>query len=317
MKLFARVGVFLFSFIVALSAFAQDTCPNIDLRDDYNFGPVRNQKRLGWCYAYAITDMFSFYAKQRVSAFDVAMSLYREHPEYGIDTKPYITDISGGRADWTFASVIKNGMCAERKVSSQGNITSPSYRMVEDIVKAALALDRTEPQFSLEIRKMVLQNAWRLHVIFPSTSVEELILAFQKMVTQPRPFVSLVDDVCGERIALPNTKITVRRYPDSRMMIAALQERLNSRNPVVISYSGSSLKNVNYEGDANHNSSILGMRKTNDGKCEFLLRNSWGPVNKARYDRTLQPGYNNGYLWIPQVTMEKMTKYLYYFEPTE
>ncbi|MBL7669600.1 MAG: hypothetical protein JNM39_03875 [Bdellovibrionaceae bacterium] len=73
--------------------------------------------------------------------------------------------------------------------------------------------------------------------------------------------------------ALENPK--AKRLIFNRMISAMLS--FKNRQPLMIAYNSNVLSNpASTDPDANHSSLIIGRRKLTDGRCGYLIRNSWG-----------------------------------------
>lgn len=281
-------------------------CDSVDLRQKHDFGLPRNQGSLGWCYAYALSDLLGFELGERVSPFDLATGLYITQPAYGLDKKERLSQLAGGRIDWTFNAAKERGVCLEKRVSASGLSSARSLIEYEQLAASLSTL-----KSKLEISRFCHQNAFRLHQIFPTSSLAELQEAVENSADAQKPFIALADQICQPRRPIGNLSLAALKFSANADAVRYIKSVLKSGRPAAIVYSSKTLRDTQYSGDADHASTVVGMRKTNTGTCQFLLRNSWGSVNTRPYAPELKSNYQGGYVWVDESVMTRMIGSVY------
>lgn len=309
MRLRAAIAALLLSNLLTIGAvnkaYGSDSssCPTVDLRQEFDFGIVRSQKNLGWCFAYAAADVIGFALKKQVSPFDIAINSFREKFENGPES---IRDFRGGNLRRSLRGVALRGVCDARKVSAASPLAVRSLLRIEEFAAEIAAEKRNRTLTDLEVRRRVSANAFFLRIVFPTSTLEELISAFRNIRDVKYPITSVINQICGARTSVASLDYRIRGRLDRSDNLAIFKRLLRERRPVIVGYSSQTLLDLNFanaEGD--HASTIVGMRFRNN-KCEYLLRNSWGNSGQRKYDRALIQGYASGYVWIPENIMEQM-----------
>ena len=92
-------------------AHAAESCTPIDL--SAALGEARSQGEASWCYAYAASDLVSYYVKQKASAADIAIRETRR-----IRKKEDILDTNGGVLRKAVKHTFQTGICLESQLPS-------------------------------------------------------------------------------------------------------------------------------------------------------------------------------------------------------
>lgn len=298
----------------AQPSFAALTCPTIDLRNATVFNHVRNQNSLGWCYAYSLADLIGYRLEEKVSPFDLAMGLYRTNEEYGLQKTDSVTKLSGGLFRHTFNAARSRGICWERKVSASGDLSAQMLLRVENVANEAKKIDVSLVDYSMRVQRLIYKNSWVLHSVFPTSTMAELVSAFLNLKPAQKPLISVVDNICGVRTPLNGLRLRGGVTRDGEQLVNFLKWKLSDHIPLTIGYSGATLRNVKFSGPVTHASTVVAMKQNRQGECEFLVRNSWGGVIVAPYDRSLRPKVVQGNIWITETLMKQMAKEVYFVD---
>lgn len=286
----------------------ENSCPSIDLRSEFDFGPVRNQKNLGWCYAYATADVVSFRLRKQVSPFDIALSTIQTYIR-DENIKPVtLTSVEGGSVPVIARSIAERGVCDAVKFSASSNLAAPALEQVELTVIDLVRKLRSGSINEFQVRKSVTANTSTFHTIFPTSSLEDLVQAVLQNQNINYPLQGFVDQICSKRnSAVLGWGSEIRGEYSSDIKFRSIRGVVASHMPVLINYSSEVLKDVNATSVGGHASTIVGMKYNSQrNRCEFLLRNSWGVADPYRvYDPELRPMISNGYVWIPEETLRK------------
>lgn len=300
--------------LISQESLADSSCPTRDLRSSAILNLPRNQKSLGWCYAYSLADLIGYRVGKKVSPIDLALGLYRANKEYGIDSIGQVTRLSGGLMYPTFDAAKSRGLCWENKVSASGDLSVEMLYRTENVAIEAKHIDPRAADHGMQVQRLVYRNSFALQKVFPTSTMGELVSAFANLNAGEKPLISVVNNICGERTPMPAIRLRGGVATDSASLINILKWRLSEGTPLSIGYSGNTLRDVKFSGPVTHASTVVGMRQNRQGECEFLVRNSWGTVVSAPYDATLRPKYFQGNIWITETLMKHMAKEVYFID---
>lgn len=307
---------FLFTTCFSTLGFGSDVqCKNVNLRMGPTLNYVRNQKSLGWCYAYSLSDLIGHRLGKKVSPFDLALGLYRSYEEYGLDSVAQATDLAGGRVSLTFKAAQSRGVCLESKVSASGDLSARMLYKVDDLADQIAKIDRRATNYAMQVQRLVYQNSFALHRVFPTSTMAELVDAFLNLKDGAKPLISVVDNICGERTPIDSMKLKIAK--EGPNVVATLKRILAKGTPLTIGYSSDTLKDIKFRGPVSHASTVIGMRKNRAGECEFLIRNSWGGMNSKQYDPAVRQNFLQGTFWVPESLMKEMAHQVHYLEPMQ
>jgi len=287
----------------SLWAFEGTPCSNQDLRANPVLGTVRNQGSLGWCFAYAAADIYSVALNQRVSPFDIAVNYYREYRGYGSPQLSKLSRWAGGRQDFVYDSVQKWGICPDNIFSAYRSDASAKLQRLEEMAIALKDL-RGESRHS-EATRLVNASYPSLYYVFPQTSSAQLRNALVEMSPhEPQPLIALADQICSDkRIQVPALQRSSLTRTTRARALGFINNSLSRGRPVAMAYNTAFLREPIQpkpeELRVNHISSIVASRKVGD-KCEYLLRNSWGPFNPSAHHPLLRTWSEGNYLWLPE-----------------
>ncbi|KHD88644.1 MAG: hypothetical protein OM95_07510 [Bdellovibrio sp. ArHS] len=279
----------------------RQSCSPVDMSKD--FGPVRNQDSVGWCYAFAAADLVSYKLKKTVSAADIAIS-YNDGILSDIRKTLGTTadDIQGGFTAGAIDSTLKKGFCLEKDFPSEDNSSSN----FKNTLQAIDAMGRQKLGASATDCAPLYH---RSRALFPNVKIADLQAVLRE--SSSRDFIdNMADKTCEPRVkANMETEANVYVF-DKKGMIQDLDEQLNKMNPVVLGYDSSNLIDRRDTEKRRMHASVIAGRRFNEksGQCEYLIRNSWG--RGCGYDRHYE--CKEGNIWVPKTDIMKRGKFLDY-----
>lgn len=324
--------VLLFSFIFgALGASAADaqahmrSCSTVDLRAE--MGPVRSQGDVGWCYANAAADLLSYRYREelkgkQVSAISVAL-------EYNANL--FFMDAwgEGGSSALAVLTYLKstsrhNSLClqtADDLVMSRGLKASLGEKLeafkklkilFDDYVK-----DRSRLQPFVEHWQMLRQSdsvlftipKERLFQILAKSDKDSYPMMIKAELCKNRSVTVDSDDVGvgGTSHWLP--------FVSQNDVIDTINRQLNKRNILGVSYYASILNSAETptKRGSEHASVLIGRRWNKDAyRCEYLIRNSWGPRCNGYNNKNIQ--CESGNFWISETDLKRTLFSVTYLE---
>lgn len=297
--------------IAGFKSYAQEVpCTNRDLRNHGALNVVRNQGSLGWCFAYAAADIYGYALNTRVSAFDIAISNYRENPSYGINSTPLVTSLRAGRQDFVYSSLQRWGICPDRRLSTFYPDAPAKIVAIENMANQVANIRETGAARRSQIVRLVQRNFQMLVTMIPGVPYNQMVEAFEDIDPRERPLVSVVDNFCqGHRLGIDQLHKGGASYVSRDYAVTRIRHLLNQNYPVLLGYNAQTLREPNFVGPVNHASVIVGTRMFR-GRCEYLLKNSWGEFNRNNYHPSLWNVFSadNNYVWIPEHQMRNMAK---------
>jgi hypothetical protein len=272
----------------------EDKCTE-HMVDTRNMPKNNNQGRLGWCFAYSATNLFSFYEKTPFSLYDVAL-FYHNHLENREKDGTDYTD-TGGDTYYAMEYLLSNkkGLCLESEV----NYTQGDWNKLSDIF-----LNMTKPNSSLS--QIICENKNDEKEAFKGLS-DKVIQIIDKLSAEKRS-AALLDILCKNRKPIKGkySAATLRISEEGvkpEMLIDQIDKILEKDEPLAIIYSSKLLKNgVNFKkGEFDHASNVIG-RKFNkvSGQCEYLIKNTWGEKCKNTYSLAC----DDGNYWVPRTALK-------------
>lgn len=278
-------------------------CSPIDLRDEY-LGENRNQGAIAWCYAYTTADLLAHRFKiPRVSASDTAITYNRheiplaQRALYSVYFSIFDRERLNSEHEYGFMAIalqqaMKRGACYESDFPSQtmtrvtrsGNRTVAMSDAIKDIHNQRQAIDRGD-----------VRSPGDPYAIKNVSSDE-----FYKILTQEkknRMFYAFTERACANNRFMDFGNVHVVYRVKNARIFEEIDRVLESGNIVGFDYFSSVLRNIESKNSGLHASSLVGRRKNPEtGKCEYLVRNSYGSSCMS-YDARL--ACENGNLWVP------------------
>lgn len=281
-----------------------DSCETVDLREQ--LGPVLNQDGAGLCYAYTSADILSFKLGKRVSPVDVAMQYIQRRDELLSrgDRSSYIAkasrerknDIrSGGWVNYALRYSQDAGFCADE------NINSNDFRGDRDLFKGLVNLN----QLSIDGSQSCSEYA-SIQKVFPTISVAQIHnVATKSDVTNVGS--NLANAACAPRFKASEPlkfKNIGNRGTLSTSQFSEVDRILSKKQPISLTVKMDKLYSFGSSDIAKQpiHAITLAGKKFNPatGKCEYILKNSWGP----ECDRHYKVRCENGYLFVPEEVLK-------------
>ena len=300
----------------------QKKCTSIDNRNDLFKRNMRMQAGDGWCFAFTAADLLSYKYGKLVSAFDIANTWY-ETSGWDIWQKNFLgrkeSGMTFGYGDVAMYFALKRGFCLEETIKS----SKGKFDKMSAIINELKKLEEYKSNFddfhnksngdwqSFALCSPLENESWR--EIFPEMKNEQIYKVLFKASLD-----SILDDMVKEgcqnkRIKMNDVSVKMTNFnPFAWSYLETIDEQLNKKNIVGISYSSSILFGPYDETSGSHASSIVGRRfneKTNS--CEYLVRNSYGEDCERYYS---EYECEKGNVWVPKYQIDKGTKNIFYLE---
>lgn len=311
-------------------------CDDKDMSAD--FGPLRNQGNIGWCYANVAADMMTYQYKselngERVSAGYIALAfneiMFKKPNDDAGDVIPAIL-----AAEYF-------GVCTA-DIEEEALQAGP-FESIRDKINNLVLLKTTYDQ-KKKNPNYVSPYEDHLNVYLKSNSIinkisrQELENTLQNSTKRTFPR-KLADKICAEnkkKIKLSlNLRFEFFAFEGFRRLvlngetniansgragiIKAINKQLTKNKPVAASYRTNIFyepQSEAYEKSGMHVSTIVGRRWNKETKtCEFKLRNSWGkncytytnPELKGKCDP------QTGYVWLSSEILARSVQETIYF----
>lgn len=293
-------------------------CQNIDLRVGSVMVPMPNQGSLGWCFAYTAADSYGHQLRERASAFDIAVSVYRSHPRYNINGPGLVTSIAGSNPYLVHQALLRWGVCANTRVSAFHQDAPARLVRIEQLANQIAGLRETGTERRSAVTRLVQQNFHLLNPVFPTSPYTQIRDAFLDLDPREKPLVSLFDNICGDRRPVSHLQLYVNNSRVPREIVQSVRNQLvRGRRPVQLMYNAGNLREPSREfPELNHVSTIVAMRKLGN-QCQYLLRNTWGEFRPANYHNSLWSIWNrdDAGVWLPEHMLTHMSKGVYWVGP--
>lgn len=269
-------------------------CTPINLGPE--FGPSRDQDSTGWCFGFVAADLLSHRLKMQISAADLTITHFNWSEGYLPDilTGRGPTTKSGGHIEDAVDAGVAYGLCLESDFSSRDNGLAeqlPLYELMTKITDINSSWSKTLAGAC----KDDLATARRL---FPDLKLDDISDALWS--SQAYFVGNLAERACQPRLKPTNVKAsTVWGTPDQ--VFENLNKALDQKKPVGISISNAGyLMNGEIDGSGNHGVSVIGRRfDPKRGRCDYLVRNSWGSSCQAMPTFECEDE-SKGHVWVPQ-----------------
>lgn len=293
-------------------------CQNIDLRTSSVMVPMPNQGALGWCFAYTAADSYGHQLRERASAFDIAVSVYRSHPRYNINGPGLVTAIAGSNPYLVHLALLRWGVCPNTRVSAFHQDAPARLVRIEQLANQIANLRETGAERRTAVTRLVQQNFHLLNPVFPTSPYNQIRDALLDLDPREKPLVSLFDNICGERRPISHLQLYVNNSRAPEEIVRSVRNQLvRGRRPVQLMYNSGNLREPSREfPQLNHVSTIVAMRKLGN-QCQYLLRNSWGEFRPANYHNSLWSVWNrdDAGVWLPEHMLTHMSKGVYWVGP--
>lgn len=305
----------------------KEKCSSVDLSE--NFGPLRDQRDIGWCYANVAADLIAFKFKNelrgaRVSASYIALlnnEIFQKYPNDDVgDVLPALL----------IAEYF--GVCTG-SLEEEFFITGPHKTLREKINNLVYLKDAYDKRkknqeylssYLQRINQYTLSNS-----LMNKISLEEVeeILKNSSRKTFLRKLANRICEMNIIKLRMDIYGIDYNyfwinglfHYKLSKGFAISGKENLikktnyyiSNNKPVSVGYNTSIFDEKGYQSYqtyGGHVSLIVGRRWNDEqNQCEFLLRNSWG-INCSSYQNPELIGKcdpKTGYLWLPSEILKR------------
>ena len=300
----------LLSFILTLSAFCCEETNLFNSNKGFASIPVSDQDSIGACYAYVAAQILD------TERFDNGVNVKRRtHPlwaAYNYKMRYDNTDksVQGGKAYGAIKAVASAGLCIE----SRAEELILKYKETNSLSDAEF-MDIIESVHSLDILRAIdeykLTEKDKKQILVCEGTVDSgngrkvlgnirnnLVDIGEKII--PRVLIGRILKECREKTKY-KPKVSISKLVDgecddcsNEQMQSYIIKQLKRNKPVAISYCSEILYKKDYVGveedsywnpfdsrevvgdDCGRHASILAGSRKVAGKCEFLLKNSWG-----------------------------------------
>lgn len=299
-------------FLSAIPSFADDKArcavEKIVENEAVNRSNTRDQRPIGWCYAYAASDLVSFRLNKRVSAAALHSS----------NRNPFLQqlsekDKSGGHIKEAieFSLDFRKGFCLESEVRSSEFGFSESQNLKDLVLKVEELKNKAKANQPCDMERTLGASPLLsdLKKFLPTLEVAQF-------ATQN--WEQLIASACKNKVQLPKFDI-IKQTTAINEAQTVIDNQLNKNSICGISYSLSKL--VGRTDLEDHASVVIG-RRWNEKvqQCEYLVRNSWGKNCKFKgrddlYCDKNKDGTDNGHFWVGEERLKNSLKGATYVEP--
>lgn len=294
--------VFFLLIVTMLSAHAE-RCSSVDLRNTPGgkaMGPVRNQGRMPWCSAYVLSDMLSF--KNRECYSPLSLGINYTSGDRG-NLWEQVTAVTSGRNmvmsnHWYNFSRMYRGnvgkpICLEKDLPSNDSGAHNTADLITRVgqIRNDLGMFGTCTQDQINVVKG----------LFPNLSPREI------QVIMGTTFATNIHEFLMRSNCARNQRTFPRFEPQYTENLNMIDTQLSAGKLVTISYSSDVLKHPQPPPNkGGHVSSVVG-RRMREGKCEYLVRNSWG----RGCGGYIYP-CEEGNIWVPEERIRAATGGVWY-----
>ncbi len=248
-------------------------CTNkINQNNAVNLENTRNQDSVGWCYAYAASDLLSFRLNKKISA----VSLFQA------EGKTIEEDIvNGSKLGGDIQYSIKQAILKRKGFCLEENLPSSDFKFCTDqnylTFLNGLITSATQERFAYDLYTDSCLNQ-SLQSAFPGMNKEKII-NYTKINRQSRLIEFIHDTQCRVQFEKEASLLDVRSVDangkNSDDIFKVINEQIEKGDVAAIGYNFNKLNSEAGNGD--HGSVVVGRRTNpNTGACEYLVRNSWG-----------------------------------------
>lgn len=298
--MFVLLGFLLLFSETAWSSSA-NSCSTVDLRRTRGgqvIGHPRNQGAMGWCSPFSMADFISYYTGRKISALGVAINWSHRYQGEIVRMRRRLNDevpalqpagISNQAA--LYEGVRNRFQCLESDLPSDDNRPGQLRASLEAVINLKRQYDRTGQCSPPGIRT--------IQQVFPRLQGPQILRILDHSQIQDLHQNLQSSNCRNNNISLPRWRL------QTSTQWTKVDEKLNSGWPLIVSYNANVLRNpANREGRVNHASLIVG-RRMRGGKCEYLVRNSWGR-SCGYYHPTLP--CEQGHVWIPRDSLQRNSR---------
>jgi len=298
-------------------------CGHVDLRS--KFGEVRDQDTIGWCYAFTAADLIGFKTGIRVSAADIA-AIYASEMKSSAWSRFFSNEgeisRAGGDEYYAVDRIKKIGLCKE------DDFPSEYFAENKDTKDFVEMLEKSSEKTRVQYLTSDLPSIGKSNILESKNSQcrqfnnfglsQSQLSTIKDVVDKTMPSRALYDlavNSCrGKRISadLPNLDFKWSSEDGGpKAMIGYMDSKLNSNLPIAITWHPEFSQGNRRLQKGTHASIVVGRRlNETTGKCEYLVRNSWG--KSCNYVAELSCEAGN--VWIPREMAHQVVERVVSFE---
>jgi hypothetical protein len=320
--------ILLFSFESRASLLLnQEQCSNVDIREvnpalREMFSTPRDQDSIGWCFGFAAADLLSAKLGTAVSAYHVsaiynrAISrnfFWRTLYEIGdlIKSDTFSDVYEGGFIGKALKATRKHHtVCTEEQVPFDANYFGGTrqeiaslerlrgqIRSTQDRKVACELIEQSFPSDLLENRGLEQIQTSLIH-----DNINETLEKITSSACLENPIQ--IPDFDYKSLGRPS-----RSQRAQTKYLNAIDAALKSGKPVGISWNPGKVMSTK---GGSHASSVIA-RRWNNGRCEYKIRNSWGPTCEA-YLPEIECDRSEGAFWVKDETFHEMVNGITYIK---
>ncbi len=287
-----------------VSAIGQ-SCLSIDLRHTAGgraLGEVRNQGATTWCASFVTADLVSYKQRQKISGLGVAIHWTNRNVDWTTRVERILSgtvpvlEPAGSNSRLVLNSIRGRFQCLERDLPSNDNDANSLRGTLERIAQVKRDFDRTQkcPAPSLQTVKSM----------FPRLTSPEIINILKISAIQDVHKNLLYRNCRQNYVSVMSTELTLsKKWSD-------MDAQLTRGNLVAFAYNPNVLKNARDTSNRRTHSSTIVGRRMRAGKCEYLIRNSWGR-SCGYYDRSYP--CEQGNVWVPKENLSRSGNDFFYY----
>ena len=270
-----------------------ESCTNISIDTSY-MPKNNNQNEHNWCVFWTGADLYSYYEKEPLSSYDMALQYFNNDLVRDEDINDY-TNIGANMSAALIIAQQGKGLCLE----SQTNYTNSDWAELSVVFKKISSTDK-------KLAQIICQN--NLQSALPQAVVPANILKILDKLTGDKRAAALLDVTCGKRHQLGKYGVgsrTVENFPPEKIM-DKLDALLTQNNPASVSYDWDFIKNPKtyIAKEANHSSTIIGRRFNPETlECEYKIKDSAG--NRCPKNSPYECDKTTGTIWVPKTNLQK------------
>lgn len=321
-----------FSWVLFFPIFGiAQTCKEVDLRP--KMGPIQNQNGMSWCFAYSASDIVSFHLGQRVSPVDIAVQYHRDWAKQQLKKRAVTPQRlrekrqaealheMAGPLDYAIEAAAPAGFCAAEKINLNdlaitGRAGVP-FAFLDELNMNKFNYENAETTDCYKFQLIQKLTPWNSFEKIEKIAKENTLADVSGV---------MINQACGERIK-PAKPMIVKKIENSydpaktSSLTQTQRDQVNrvisGGKPVAILTYLEKLKifSTGDEKNLQHAMTIVGKQfNPATGKCEYIVRNSWGPECDSGWKPGVRCDNNSGYLFVDTDLLEQATFAAYYIE---
>lgn len=276
---------------------SEQQCSTIDARTANpalaeHWATPRDQDSVGWCYAFAASEVLTAATGTPVSAADLSYSYNRSIENNFFSSLLYDVFVpsdedfyEGGYVGSALKRARRDGMCPESRLPSQSNMVSWMGGQLRDILRSVQALRDQISAGSMTKQKFVdcvdcqaLVRDSTFQTFFPGVQAEDIFDAISVNENKELNSVlyALAQGQCQGQRTTPNPELKFRRMKrksNGAHNTFPTMDRILTAGGVVAISGPSKMYDEALGGG--HATTIVA-RSFREGKCKYFVRNSWG-----------------------------------------